>query len=120
MTREMMKQIKERKERAAELTRYANPKSKNRPTAERITEILAMHIPYRGEKPTIAAINVTEYHKNSLIETVRIRVDTADGKAFIITAYNHLKGRTPEEKVADKTATFPSGLFVIFHDEVKA
>ena len=53
-----------------------------------------------------------------MIETAYFRVDTADGKAFKITACKNLKGRTPEEKEDDKTAQFPSGLFNVFHDEI--
>lgn len=120
MTRETMKRIKESKQRAAELVRYANPKSRKRPTMEHITEIMERNIPYCGEKPVITNIRVMEYHKNSIIETAYFRVDTADGKAFKITACKNLKGRTPEEKEADKTAQFPSGLFNIFHDEITA
>ena len=118
MTREMMKRIREKKQWAAELVQYANPKSRKRSSIERITELLSMHIPYRGEKPIITNVSVTEYHKNSIIEIAYFRVDTADGKAFKITACKELKGRTPEEKEADKTATFPGGLFNIFHDEI--
>lgn len=118
MTREIMKRIKESKERAAELVQYANPKSRKRPTMKRITEIMERNIPYCGQKPIITNISVTEYHKNNIIETAYFRVDTADGKAFKITACKNLMGRTPEEKEADKTETFPSGLFNIFHDEI--
>lgn len=118
MTRETMKRIKESKQRAAELVRYANPKSRKRPTMERITEIMERNIPYCGQKPIITNISVTEYHKNNIIETAYFRVDTTDGKAFKITAYKNLKGRTPEKKEADKTAEFPSGLFNIFHEEI--
>lgn len=71
-----------------------------------------------GEKPVITDISVTEYHKNSIIETAYFKVNTADGRTFEITAYKNLKGRTPEEKEADRTATFPSGLFTIFHGEI--
>lgn len=120
MTREMMKRIKESKQRAAELVQYANPKSRKRSTIERITELLSRHIPYSGEKPVITSVSVMEYHKNSIIETACFRVDTEDGRAFKITACKNLKGRTPEEKEADKTATFPSGLFNVFHDEITA
>lgn len=118
MTRDMQKSIKGNKQRAAELVRYANPKSKNRPSIERITEILSMHVPYCGKKPAITNFSVMSYHKNSIIKTAYYRVELDNGKAWKITAYQHLKGRTPEEKEADKTATFPSGLFNIFHDEI--
>lgn len=118
MTRDTQKRIKESKQRAAELVRYANPKSKNRPAIELVTEILSMNIPYRTEKPVITGVAVTYYHKNSIIKTARFKVETADGKVFEITAYQHLKGRTPEEKEADKTATFPSGMFNIFHEQI--
>lgn len=118
MTREMMNRIKERKQRAAELVQYANPKSRKRPTMERIIEIMEWHIPYCGEKPVITDISVTEYHKNSIIEVAYFKANTADGRTFEITAYKNLKGRTPEEKEADRTATFPSGLFTIFYKEI--
>lgn len=118
MTREMMKRVKESKQRAAELIQYANPKSRRRSTIERITELLSGHIPYSGEKPVITSVSVMEYHRNDIIESAHFKVETAEGKAFKITAYKDLKGRTPEEKEADKTAEFPSGLFNIFHDEI--
>lgn len=118
MTREMLKMVKESKQRAAELVRFANPKSKNRPSVERVTEILSNNIPYCGEKPVITNISVTEYHKNNIIKSAHFMVETANGKVFKISAYQHLKGRTQEEKEADKSATFPSGLFNIFHFEI--
>ena len=120
MTREMMKRIRERKQLAAELVQYANPKSRKRSSVERITEILERYIPYSGEKPVITNISVTGYHKNSIIEIAYFRAHTADDKSFEITACKELKGRTPEEKEADKTAQFPSGLFNVFYKEITA
>lgn len=117
MTKEMQKRIKESKQRAIELVRYANPKSKIRPSIERVTEILSMNIPYCGDKPVITNISVTEYHKNDIIKSAHFRVEIANGKVFDISAYQHLTGRTQEQKEEDKTATFPSGLFNIFHSE---
>lgn len=119
MTRDTMKRIKESKQRAAELIRYANPRSKSEPTAERVEELLLTHIPYRTERPTITSFEVTRYNVNRLIRSARFLVETSDGKTWEIDAYEHLKGRTPEEKEADKVATFPSGLFNVFHSEIK-
>jgi len=120
MTREMQQLVKKTKLDSAELVRYANPKSKTIPSLERITEILSGNIPYRfcEGKPTITNIRVTEYHRNHIIKTARFKVETSNNRTFEITAYQHLTGRTPEEKEADKTADFPSGLFKIFHKEI--
>ncbi len=118
MTRETQKEIKRRKQEAAKLVRYANPRSKSRPSVELVSEILLSHIPYRFQKPVVSSFVVTEYHRNRLIKCAYFNVETADGKVFEISAYEHLKGRTPEEKEADRTASFPSGLFRIFHSEI--
>ena len=118
MTREMQKRIKESKQRAAELVRYANPKSKINPSLEAVTKILLMSIPYRTIKPVITKVEVIRYSQNPIIKCAYFRVETADDKAFEISVYQYLTGRTKEEKEADKTATFPSGLFNIFHDEI--
>jgi len=122
MRREMQKMVTENKRKAAELIRYARPNNgrnmKSRPTVERVTEILSAFIPYNIEKPVIANISVMEYNRNDIIKSAHFRVETANGKVFKISAYQHLKGRTQEEKEADKTATFPSGLFNIFHSEI--
>jgi CYTH domain-containing protein len=115
MTREMMKRIKESKQRAAELVRYANPKSKSKPSIEHVTEILAGSIPYRTERPVITNINITRYSVNRLIRTARFLVETVQGETWEIDAYENLTGRTLEEKEQDKAATYPSGLFNIFH-----
>ena len=122
MKREIQKLVKERKQEAIDLIRYASIKNgrnmKNRPTIEHVTEILSQKFPYHGEKPSITNISVMGYHKNSIIKTAYFRIDLSDGRSFKITAYQHLKGRTQEEREADKTATFPSGLFNCFHDEI--
>lgn len=119
MTRETMKRIRESKARAALLVRYANPKSKSKPTEKEVLEILSRNIPYCGTvRPVIEKFTVTEFHRNPIIKTARYIVELDNGKRYKITAYENLKGRTPEEKEADKTATFPSGLFNIFHDEI--
>jgi hypothetical protein len=120
MNREMQRRIRERKQEAAELIRYANVKSKTHPTIERVTEIISQHIPYSGEKPSITSIEVIECHKNDIIRSAYFKVVVSNGKAFKISAYQNLKGRTQIEKEADKTETFPSGLFNIFHDEIRA
>ena len=68
MNREMQVRIKENKQRAAELISFANPKSKNRPTIERVTEIISRHIPYRIEKPVIINISII----TAIIEKISI------------------------------------------------
>lgn len=121
MTREMQKAIKERKAEAALLVRYANPKSKSKPTAEQVLEVLKRHIPYCGTiRPIIEKFTVSEFNRNPIQRSAHFLVELDNGKQWDISAYESLKGRTPEEKEADKTATFPSGLFTIFHDEIKA
>lgn len=92
MTRDMMKRIKKNKENAALLVRYANPKSKSKPTEEEVLEILYRHIPYCGTRPAIKSFTVSRFNRN----------------------------KTPEQKEEDKTADYPSGLFTIFHTEIKA
>ena len=120
MNREQMKRIRESKAEATLLVRYANAKSRNKPTAEQVLEVLKRHIPYCGTiRPAIEKFVVTYYNANAVIKTARFRVELDNGKAWEITAYQNFKGRTPEEREADKTATFPSGLFNIFHDEIK-
>lgn len=118
MNREMQVRIKENKQRAAELISFANPKSKNRPTIERVTEIISRHIPYRIEKPVIINISIISY-KNNIIKSAYFRIETADKKSFRISAYQQLTGKTPEQREEDKTADFPSRLFNIFTDEIK-
>jgi hypothetical protein len=118
MTREMLRMVKENKERAAELVRYANPRSKSKPSVERITELLQVHIPYKTDRPVVTSFSVIRWNRNPIIRSAQYKVETADGKVWRIDAYEHLKGRTLEEKEADKTATFPSGLFNIFHSEI--
>lgn len=121
MTREMQKAIKERKAEAALLVRYANPKSKSKPTTEQVLEVLKRHIPYCGTiRPAIEKFAVTEFNRNPIQRSAHFIVELDNGKKWDISVYESLKGRTPEEKEADKTATFPSGLFKIFHDEIKA
>ena len=114
MTREMQMRIKERKHEAAELVRYANPRSKKRPSLEWVTKVLSSHIPYGSVKPVITNISVIEYSKNPIIKFACFRVETDIGRVFEVRAYQNLKGRTQEEKEADKAADFPSGLFKIF------
>jgi len=120
MTREMMKRVRECTQESLELVRFANPKARKYPSLDRVIEILEQNIPYREERPHIVSVSVSDYSKNNLIETARFIIIISGGKAFEITAYHDLKGRTQEEKEADKTATFPSGLFKIFHREITA
>ena len=116
----MQKAIKDSKAEAALLVRYANPKSKSKPTAEQVIEILKRHIPYCGTvRPIIEKFTVTKFNRNSIQRSAHFIVELDNGKKWDISAFESLKGRTPEEKEADKTATFPSGLFNIFHDEIK-
>lgn len=118
MTREMQQSIKLRKAQAATLVKYANPKSRSKPTADEVNAILVRHIPYTFTegKPIITNVEVTHYSKNTLIAVSRFMVELSNGKVWEISAYQHLKDtRTPEEKEADKTANFPSGLFTIGH-----
>jgi hypothetical protein len=119
MTREQQKSIKLRKQESQLLVRYANPKSSNKPQIEIVTEILQCHIPYCAERPIITRFTVTEFHRNSIIRVARYKVDTLSGQSWEISAYEDLKGRTPEQKEEDKNATFPSGLFKIFHSLIK-
>lgn len=119
MIRTMQKRIRESKAKAALLVRYANPKSKSKPTDEQVLEVLKCHIPYCGtNRPTIKKFTVTEFNRNTIIKTAHFLVELDNGKKWDISAYENLKGRTLEQKEADKTATFPSGLFNIFHDEI--
>ncbi|CDC05058.1 unknown [[Clostridium] leptum CAG:27] len=121
MTREMQKAIKERKAEAALLVQYANPKSKSKPTIEQVLEVLKRHIPYCGPiRPVIEKFTVSEFNRNPIQRSAHFLVELDNGKQWDISVYESLKGRTPEEKEADKTATFPSGLFNIFHDEIQA
>lgn len=121
MRRETMELIREIKAEAALLVRYANPKSKSKPTDEQILEILKRHIPYRGTvRPVIETFTVSEFNRNSIQRSAHFIVELDNGKKWDISVYERLTGRTTEEKEADKTATFPSGLFRIFHDEIKA
>lgn len=121
MTREMQKAVKESKAEAALLVRYANPKSRSKPTTEQVLEVLKRHIPYCGTiRPAIEKFTVTEFNRNPIQRSAHFLVELDNGKQWDISVYESLKGRTPEEKEADKTATFPSGLFNIFHDEIKA
>lgn len=120
MTREMLKRIREHKAEAALLVRYANPKSKSKPTAEEVLAILYRHIPYCGTvRPIINSFSVDRFNRNAIIKSAYFVVELDNGKRYQISAYENLTGRTPEEKEADKTAKFPSGLFTIFHDEIK-
>jgi hypothetical protein len=122
MKKEMMQLIKQSKQEAATLVRFANPHTQHHtkylPTAARITEILLRHIPYGTEKPVITGFRVSEFHSNALIKTARFIVTLANGDTYEITAYQHMKGRTAEEKEADKKVTFPSGLFNVFHTKI--
>lgn len=118
MKKVMQKRIKASKQKATELVRYANPKSKNKPSITRIQEILSANIPYVGERPTIVNVSVIDYSKNDIIKSAHFKVATSNNKIFKISAYEHLTPQSAEQKEIDKTATFPSGLFNIFHSEI--
>ena len=120
MTRQMQRRIRQVKEVSAILVRYANPRSKRRPTYEQVKEILSRHIPYSGGMvPSIVSFEISQFNRNAIIKSARFIVTVENGKKYEITAYEELTGRTPEQKEADKNAEFPSGLFRIFHDEIK-
>lgn len=120
MTREMQRSIKKNKADAAGLVRFANPKSRTRPSIEWVKETLSRHIPYvpLKEKPAITEVTVTRFSRNRIIKSARFEVELDNGQVFEMSAFQNLVGRTPEEKEADKTADFPSGLFNIFREEV--
>lgn len=119
MKKEMIKQVKRAKENAAILVRYANPKSKSKPTEEQVLSILYRHIPYGTVRPTIKNFTVARFSRNRIIRCAYFVVELDNGKKYKISAYEDLKGRTPEQKEEDKTAQFPSGLFTIFHEEME-
>lgn len=119
MTRAMQMLIRENKEKAALLVRYANPKSKSKPTVEQVFEIFKRQIPYRGTAlPVIEKFTVSKFNRNPIQRSAHFIVELDNGKKWEISAYERLRGRTPREKEADKTATFPSGLFTIFTKEL--
>jgi hypothetical protein len=118
--KEILQLIKERKQQTSDLVRYANPKSKTRPCIERVLQIVSAKIPYKGlTRPVVTSAAVTYYSRNQIIKTARFRVETAFHGAWEISAYQHLKGRSKEERQADNNSTFPSGLFTIFADRIK-
>ena len=120
MTREMQRRIREVKEASAILVRYANPRSKKRPAYEQVKEILSRHIPYSGGMvPGIVSFEISQFNSNAIIKSAHFIVAVENGKKYKISAYEDLTGRTPEQKEEDKKAQFPSGLFRIFHDEIK-
>ena len=118
-TQETMKMVKERKQQAAELIRFANPKSRIRPSVERVIQVVSGKIPYKTSIPCVTSVTATYYSKNSLIETARLRVETAFHGAWEVTAYKNLVGRSEQERQADSVADFPSGLFKVFADKIK-
>ena len=118
--KEILQIIKERKQQTSDLVRYANPKSRTRPCIERVIQIVSDKIPYSGiTRPVVTGATTTYYSRNSLIKTARFRVETAFHGAWEVTAYQHLKGRSNEERQADNNSTFPSGLFTIFTNKIK-
>ena len=119
MNKVIQESIKRERLFAESLVRYANHKSRVKPSEEWVREVLSSHLPFSW-KTTIAEFKVTEYGRNEIIKTARFSAITQCGKAVAFTAYQDLKGRTPEEKEHDKTAMFPSGLFKIFRHEVTA
>lgn len=121
MTRETQRLIKQNKEEADQLIRWANPRSKTHPRFNEVIQILQRHIPYYGiVKPVVVDLMVKSYNINKIQKSAHFIVRLEDHREFDISVYQNLVGRTPEEKESDKTADFPSGLFNIFHDEIKA
>ena len=121
MTREKQAFIRQHKANAATLIRYANPKSRKKPTLEEVRAILNRQIPFvpLTEKPTITSITVTGYSKNSIIKSARFEIQLDNGKMYKITAFEDVKDvRTQEEKELDRLADYPSGMFKIFRDEI--
>lgn len=119
MTREMMNNIKRAKEQAKLLVRYANPKSKSKPTEQQVLEILHRHIPYCvAVRHAIEKFTVSRFSRNEIIRSAYFIVELDNGEKYEISAYENLKGRTLEEREADKTANYPSGLFTIFHSKI--
>ena len=110
------------KKEAAELVRFANPKTraKTMPTVTRVFEILEKKIPYRSseKRPAIMSIKDTKYHANKIQKSATIIVEASDGKTYEFTAYQSLIPQSQEEREADKKAAFPRGLFKIFRKVV--
>lgn len=90
MTKDMMKRIKKNKENAALLVRYANPKSKSKPTEEEVLEILYRHIPYCGTRPAIKSFTVSRFNRNKIIKCAYFVVELDNGKTYEISAYQDL------------------------------
>lgn len=81
MTREMQALVKRAKEQAAVLVRYANPRSKSKPTLDQVKNILSRHIPYcDGVVPAIVSCEVSEFHRNSIIRSAYFIVAVENGK----------------------------------------
>jgi hypothetical protein len=120
MTRDMIKMISKNKKEAAKLVRYANPKSRIYLSIDEIKEIMTRNIPYSGNesRPVITDVKITNYIKNDLIKAAYFRVTLENGKIWELSAIQDLKGQTAEEKERDKTASYPSGLFNIFHRQI--
>lgn len=116
----MMKRIKERKLEAKKLVQYANPKSRSKINEAELMEILKKHIPYKFSegKPEIKNVAIEKFNRNSIIKSAYFIIELSNGAKWKISAYDNLKGRSEEVKERDKNATFPSGLFRIFHDEI--
>jgi hypothetical protein len=53
-----------------------------------------------------------------VIKCATFKVTLANSKIWEIKTCQFLKGRTPEEREADKTADYPSGLFRFWHKEI--
>jgi len=115
MKRDMLQLVAETKRKANKLIRYANPRSKARPTIEEVKKIIQRNIPYKrsGARPVIEEIIVREYHKNPIQKSAHFFVITDIG-IFEISVYERIGAQPAEEKECDKTETFPSGLFKIF------
>lgn len=122
MTRSMQRLIKEKKEERAKLIQLANPRSRKRISEAEAIQILKRHIPYisyAGTSNEIEKFEIKSYNKNSIQKSARFIVYTKDERIFEISVYQSLRPQSKEEKEADRTATFPSGLFGIYHDQIE-
>lgn len=90
MTKDMMKRIKKNKENAALLMRYANSKSKSKPTEEEVLEILYRYIPHCGTRPAIKSFTVSRFNRNKIIKCAYFVVELDNGKTYEISAYQDL------------------------------
>lgn len=119
MTREMQRRIRESKQRAKTLVRFANPRTRKRPTTDEVMAIICKAgVPFqlRGE---VVDFKVNSYSSGQLIRAARYTVTVSGGRQFLITAYQHMAPDSPEEKALDAKLDLPSGLYNIFSQEIE-